>query len=129
MTTPQIDPAVSYLAFLATVSDERLARVAARRAFVEMKISFMRAAALVRGSEGPMLQRKVRSATEVAELWRLSDSLLHSLPALDPVVAAHRQDLQCHLDSAFPAGSASLPLTWETHRQDVRGGSQPPWPR
>jgi hypothetical protein len=67
-----------------------------------------------------MLQRKVRSATEVAELWRLSDSLFDSLPALDPVVAAHRQELQYHLDSAFPAGSASVPLAWGTRRQEVR---------
>jgi hypothetical protein len=120
MTSPQIDPAVSYLAFLATVSDERLARVAARRAFVEMKVSFMRAAALVRGSGAPLLQRKVRSAAEVAELWRLSDSLFDSLPTHDPMAAAHREEIQYHLDSAFPSTSASTPLPRETRRQDVR---------
>jgi hypothetical protein len=102
MTSPQIDPAVSYLAFLSTVSDERLARVAARRAFVEMKVTFMRSAALVRGSAGPMLQRQVRLATEVSQLCRLSDSLFGALP---PDAAEHRAELQYHLDSAFPAGA------------------------
>ena len=110
MNSPQIDPAISYLAFLSTVSDERLARVAARRAFVEMKVSFMRAAALVRNSAGPMLQRKVRSATEVTELWRLRDELFDNLPPHDPAATAQRMELQYHLDSAFPAGSAGVPL-------------------
>lgn len=110
MNSSQIDPAVSYLAFLATVSDERLARVAARRAFVEMKVSFMRAAALVRNSAGPMLQRKVRSAMEVTELWRLRDELFDNLPPQDPAADAQRAEVQYHLDSAFPAGGAGAPL-------------------
>jgi hypothetical protein len=112
MTTPQIDPAAAYLAFLSTVSDERLARVAARKAFVEMKLSFMRAAALVRGSAGPMLQRQVRLSTEVTELWRLREPLFDGLPRHDPHAAAYREDMQSHLDSAFPAGSGSTPLDW-----------------
>jgi len=110
MKTPQIDPAISYLTFLSTMSDERLARVAARKAFVEMKISFMRAAALVRNAEGPLLQRKVRSATEVTELWRLRDALFDNLPEQDPTAVAQRAELQYHLDSAFPTGTASITL-------------------
>ena len=103
MTSPQVDPAVSYLTFLATVSDERLARVAARKAFVEMKVSFMRSAALVRGSAGPLLQRRVRLATEVAELCRLSDSLIDLLPH---DARGHREELRHHLDSVFPLSAA-----------------------
>jgi hypothetical protein len=106
MTSPQVDPAVSYLTFLSSVSDERLARVAARRAFVEMKVSFMRSAALVRGSAGPMLQRQVRLATEVDQLCRLSDSLFGALP---PDAEGHRAELQYHLDSVFPAGADQEP--------------------
>ena len=39
--------------------DERLARLAARRAFVDLKISFMRATADIQGHTGQLLQRKV----------------------------------------------------------------------
>lgn len=99
MTTAQIDPAVSYLTFLATVSDERLARLAARRAFVEMKQQFMRAAGTVRGPMGPLLQRQVRLATEVADLWRLGEHLFDALPK---DADAERHALRHLLDSACP---------------------------
>ena len=96
--SPQVDPAVSYLAFLASVSDERLARVASRRAFVETKQQFMRSAGLVRGAMGPLLQRQVRLATGLADLRRLRDTLFDHLPA---EAAPLRDALQQQLDSAF----------------------------
>ena len=94
-----IDPAVSYLSYLASVSDERLARVASRRAFVEMKQQFIRTAALVRGANGPLLQREVRLATELSDLWRLRDSLFAHLPA---DAAPARDALLQQIDSVFP---------------------------
>ena len=42
--------------------EDRLARMAARRAFVEMKTCFMHAVAEIEGSTGALLQRKVRMA-------------------------------------------------------------------
>ena len=96
---PHIDPAVSYLTFLASVSDERLARVASRRAFVEMKQQFIRTAALVRGATGPLLQRQVRMATELSDLWRVRDALFEHLPA---DAAPARDALMQQLDSVFP---------------------------
>lgn len=102
-TTAQIDPAVAYLTFLATVSDERLARLATRRAFVEMKQQFIRAAGCVRGSMGPLLQRQVRLATEAADLWRVGEHLYEALPK-DAELERHA--LRHQLDSAFRQDAA-----------------------
>lgn len=82
--------------------DERLARVAARQAFVEMKTSFMRAVAGIEGQHGAILQRKVRLSGEVIELWRLRHAVLDALPLDRAETAYHRQELQHQLDSAFP---------------------------
>jgi hypothetical protein len=81
---------------------DRLARMAARRAFVEMKQCFMRAAADVHGPDGPWLQRHIRLAGEITELWRLRWVLIEALPADEPCSARHRAELQHHLNSAFP---------------------------
>lgn len=61
-------------------SEERRGRVAARRAFVALRLSFMRAAADVPGMAGEQLQRAVRQASEPIELWLLQTSLLAALP-------------------------------------------------
>jgi len=86
--------------------DERLARVAARRAFVEMKHAFMRAAADIDGPVGEMLQRKVRSATEAVELWRLRAVVLASLVEQHERTPLHRLELHRQLDSVFPERGA-----------------------
>ena len=89
---------------------ERLARVAARRAFVELKHTFMRAVGDIDGPTGEMLQRRVRQAGEAIELWRLGALVLASLPAHD---ACHRIELHRQLDSVFPDNSrdtAVVPL-------------------
>jgi hypothetical protein len=82
--------------------DERLARVAARRAFVEMKHAFMRAAADIDGTVGELLQRKVRLATEAVELWRLRAVVLASLAEQHERTPLHRLELHRQLDSVFP---------------------------
>lgn len=98
--------APSPVPFLAGLSDDRLARVAARLAFVEMKSSFIRAAAHVPGAGGTLLQRKVRLSTDVADLWRLRAALFEQLPLGDPTCAAIREEMQYHLDSAHLPGDA-----------------------
>jgi hypothetical protein len=93
--------------------DERLARVAARRAFVEMKQAFLRAAADIDGAVGEMLQRKVRSATEAVELWRLRAVVLASLASGHERTPLHRFELHRQLDSVFPepgSGTRCMPL-------------------
>ena len=94
-------------------AQDRLARMAARRAFVEMKTCFMRAAADIDGNTGALLQRQVRMASEVIELWRLRHALLSALPAGKASSEMHRQELMQQIDSAFPEGeghTAFLPL-------------------
>ena len=75
---------------------ERLARVAARRAFVEMKQGFMQAAAGLRGASAALLQRQLRIAGDIGELLELSETLLAVLPP-EPCKEVRRQ-----LDAAFP---------------------------
>ena len=82
--------------------DERLARLAARRAFVEMKTCFMRAAAQIEGSTGALLQRKVRLAIEVTDLWRLRTALFAALPRDAERAQQCREEMRQQLDSAFP---------------------------
>lgn len=80
---------------------DRLARMAARRAFVDMKQVFIRAAADVEGTIGDMLQQRVRNANEPVELWRLRAMLLASLPRMHERTLTHRIELHRQLDSLF----------------------------
>ncbi len=82
--------------------DERLARLAARRAFVDLKISFMRATADIQGHTGQLLQRKVRSAREAIDLWRLRSAVFAALPSGDERSLLHKLELHQQLDSVFP---------------------------
>lgn len=99
---------------------ERAARIAARHAFVQMKRSFIDAAALVPGSIGELLRGKIRQAHEPLDLWHLREVLLALLPDSDPATGATapaaqgsgemsiehraarcRADVQRHLESVF----------------------------
>lgn len=82
--------------------DERLARVAARRAFVEMKQAFLRATTDIETPVGRVLHGKVRSATDAFELWRLRAAVLAALSAHHERTPAHRAELRRQLDSLFP---------------------------
>lgn len=86
----------------ACTPQERLARVAARRAFVEMKQCFMQAAADASGAQAELLRLQVRQATDVQALWQLHRPLLASLPRDGARGERHRLALREHLDSAFP---------------------------
>jgi hypothetical protein len=82
--------------------EDRQARIAARRAFVELKTSFMRAASDACGPTGELLRRKVREADETLQLWRLRVALLAALPSGHERTAQHRSELLRQLDSVFP---------------------------
>lgn len=85
--------------------DERRGRVAVRRAFVELKLVFMRAAAEVRGETGQQLQLLVRQAGEPIELWLMRSTLLAALPrdGLDRDSAeAHRLAISGALAQVYP---------------------------
>ena len=82
--------------------EDRLARIAARRAFVELKSSFMNAASEACGPTAELLRRKVRAADEALQLWGLRLALLAALPVDKEQSAQQRQALLRQLDSVFP---------------------------
>lgn len=90
---------------LSGTPQDRLARVAARRAFVEMKQCFMRAVADAEGAHVPLLQRHVRQTSEVMDLWVLREVVIESLPRDSMVGERHRRELRAHLDATFPEGA------------------------
>lgn len=104
---PLAQPVVQHLTNLYGLPGDRLARLAARRSFVQMKQSFMRAVAALPGSAGDTLRRKVRHADDPVDLWRLRRAVLGALPENLPDCAAQRAEVQHHLDSLFPQGLRS----------------------
>lgn len=81
--------------------DERRGRVAARRAFVELKLSFLRAAADLQGDIAHELQHRVRQACEPIELWLLRASILTALPGDCDRLEEHRLAMQTALDRIY----------------------------
>jgi hypothetical protein len=84
---------------------EQLARIAARRAFVEMKQSYMNAASDIASVTGGLLQHKVRRASEPWELWSLRAVILASLTADHERTVGHRMKLEREFDSIFSRSS------------------------
>ena len=80
---------------------ERWARVAARRAFVEMKLRFMQAAKDVPGPRGERLSARVRSSTQAVELWRLRDELFEALDCSIERNQMHQQEIRQQLRQVF----------------------------
>ena len=83
---------------------ERLARVAARRAFVEMKQSYMDAVSDIDSGAAELLRHKVRKASESWELWSLRAVILASLRVDHERTLGHRMKLERDFDIIF--GSA-----------------------
>lgn len=114
MHTPPVEITFSHAELYAYgMPEDRVARMAARRAFVEMKTCFMNAAQDIPGYAGTLLQRKVRSTSEVIELWRLRGAIFAALPHDQGRCDMHRQELSQLLDVAFPEGggnTAFIPL-------------------
>jgi hypothetical protein len=104
MSSPSVCPDYRHDAVwhASSTPQERLARVAARLAFVEMKQCFINAAADAVGHNATLLRRQVRQADNVIALWQLHSAVLASLPVGDARSEQHRQDLRRYLESAFP---------------------------
>lgn len=84
----------------------RLARIAARRRFVEMKQAFIQAASLAEGPRAGALRQQVRRADEPLELLALQCDLLHAMPEDDDEAATSRMELERHIDLLFPEPDA-----------------------
>ncbi len=81
---------------------DRLARIAARRAFVELKTTFQRAVDPLQGKRGEWLKYQVRQAEEPVDLWLLRAAVFAALPEGDERAQAERRELQRGIESLFP---------------------------
>ena len=81
---------------------DRAARIAARRAFVEMKQIFIRAVAHFEDRKGQWLREQVRLANDPLDLWLLRGPVLAALRENDSNTRLLRADLYRGLDSLFP---------------------------
>ena len=103
MIAPQAERAIAPMQAVPAggLPQERVARIAARRAFVEMKQTYMDATSDIAGATAALLQHKVRRASEPWELWSLRAVILASLPADHERTAGHRSKLAREFDSLF----------------------------
>lgn len=86
----------------AGLPSDRMARVAARRAFVELKISCETALAGLSAEQTDWLRRLVRAAEEPSDLWLLRAPMFAALAGAGLDRRARRQTLRRALDSLFP---------------------------
>ena len=90
---------------------DRSARMAARRAFVELKLTFMTALAGVPAAGWLLAQ--VRNAEEPVDLWLLRGPVFAALAGTEADYRLRRQRLRRGLDSVFPeldSGSGFVPF-------------------
>ena len=100
---PRISPAISNPPDGTSfgLPQERLARIAARRAFVEMKQCYMNAVSDIASATAVLLQHRVRKAAEPWELWSLRAVILASLAADHERTPSHRMNLEREFDTLF----------------------------
>jgi hypothetical protein len=86
----------------AGLPSDRLARMAARRAFVDLKHRFIAAVAAACDERGRWLQEQIRQAEEPEDLLLLRGHVFASLAGGDEQRIVHRRALRRSLDSLFP---------------------------
>jgi len=109
---------------------DRAARIAARRAFVEMKQLFQRAAGNLSGHKGMWLGRRIRAAADADDLALLRGPLVDALREEEARAQAQRAELYLSLDRAFEDGGRPaspelddlppLPEAWQIWSGNVR---------
>jgi hypothetical protein len=108
---------------------DRLARLAARRAFVELKQDFMIASAGLPGHRGEWLRDRVRKAEDPYTLWQLRHSLFTALDGNDPDTCTIRHALKTSLDTLFCDSDSAIASTTSLPRQAAaHGASRAPMP-
>lgn len=89
---------------------ERLARFAARRAFVDIKQRFVDAVADLDGPRGAWLRHQVRQTQGPEDLWLLRGAVFAALRSHDADTYPLRLDLHRALDAVFPASGELTPF-------------------
>lgn len=84
---------------------ERQARVGARRAFVNLKQTYLLAIEALPGPRADWLRFQIRHAEEPADLWLLRAAVFDALPRQD--YRAERDTLQRGIESLFPRQGSS----------------------
>jgi len=84
---------------------DRLARLAARRAFVGMKAAFLDATRALSDQRGEWLRQQVRGAEEPVDLWLLRGPLFEALKGRDPQTRLLRLQIRRELEAVFPDSS------------------------
>jgi hypothetical protein len=79
---------------------DRSARIAARQAFVSLKLTFLEALQEIDGAD--WLRAQVRAAEEPVDLWLLRAPVFAILTGVDSEKRGRRQMLHRGLDSMFP---------------------------
>lgn len=104
------EPASRGLLGCSVMPQQRLARLAARRAFVELKQRFIDAVAEVEGSRGQWLRRQVRQTEAPLDLWLLRGAVFDALRGSAEARFRTRLDLHQALDSVLPDCTSPAPL-------------------
>lgn len=81
---------------------DRMAQMAARRAFVALKLSFIEAVADLPEAQGDWLRHQVRGAEEPTDLWLLRTLVFKALSGPSGEHRRRRQALRRQLDGLFP---------------------------
>ena len=81
---------------------DRMARLAARTAFVELKLGFIEAVSSLVGRDGDWLRQQVRHAEEPVDLWMLRGPLMDALGGPEPERRVARLRRRPSRGSLFP---------------------------
>ena len=85
--------------------DDRQARIAARRVFVNLKQTYLLAIEALPGPRADWLRYQIRHAAEPADLWLLRAAVFEALPRQG--YRAERDTLQRGIESVFPPSHAN----------------------
>ena len=85
--------------------EDRQARIAARRAFVNLKQTYLLAIDALPGPRAEWLRFQIRHAAEPADLWLLRAAVFEALPR--QTYRTERDTLQRGIASVFPTSHAN----------------------
>lgn len=88
----------------AGMPDDRLARIAARRAFVNLKQTYLAVVETLPGPRAEWLRFQIRHAAEPTDLWLLRAAVFEALPRQS--CGAERDTLQRGIEAVFPRSQA-----------------------
>ncbi len=89
---------------------DRLARMAARRTFVDLKASFLQAVDGLPGERADWLRRQLRRAEEPIDLWMLRSAVFEELERGNHGHGGWPSTLHRSLDTVFPVFGRGVAL-------------------